>query len=94
MNLRWTQSALADLDDAHAYISAENRYAARDIITRIEQALAALMAHPHIGRAGRCQDTRELVISGTPFVVAYRAKKNAIEILAVIHHARTWPEEL
>jgi toxin ParE1/3/4 len=37
--------------------------------------------------------TRELVIRGTPFVVAYRVKKNEVWVLAVIHGARKWPDE-
>jgi hypothetical protein len=32
--------------------------------------------------------TRELVISGTPFIVAYRIEKNEVRILAVLHAAR------
>jgi toxin ParE1/3/4 len=37
--------------------------------------------------------TRELVISGTPFLIAYRIEKKEVRILAVLHTAREWPEE-
>lgn len=94
VKLCWTKGALADLHCAHAYVSAENPYAAHDIIERIEQALSMLASHPHAGRSGRCKNTRELVVTGTPFIIPYRVKKNIIEILAVIHHARAWPEEM
>jgi len=45
------------------------------------------------GRDGRVLGTRELVISGTPFLIAYRIEKKEVRILAVLHAAREWPEE-
>jgi toxin ParE1/3/4 len=37
---------------------------------------------------------RELVISGTPYIVAYRLKGREIQVLRVLHGARQWPEKL
>ncbi|MFM9912010.1 MAG: type II toxin-antitoxin system RelE/ParE family toxin [Methylophilaceae bacterium] len=53
-----------------------------------------LSLHPLMGRVGRVADTRELVVSLTHFVVPYRVnmQKNLIEILALMHNARQWPE--
>ena len=48
--------------------------------------------HPYLGRDGRVPGTREHVIAGTPFVVAYRVHKDQIQILAVLHASRRWPE--
>lgn len=92
MKVRWTRLAVENLNFAYDYIAAENPPAARGIIARIESAVNVLRAHPEIGRSGRVEGTRELVISGTPFIVAYRGVKKRIEILAVIHGARRWPE--
>ncbi|MBH8572974.1 hypothetical protein I8752_08065 [Nostocaceae cyanobacterium CENA369] len=39
---------------------------------------------------GRIAGTRELVITRTPFIVAYRVRADQIEILAVIHATRRW----
>src|SRR6516225_10959263 len=39
---------------------------------RIEQQIEVLMDHPEFGRPGRVNDIRELVISKTPYLVAYR----------------------
>jgi len=37
---------------------------------------------------------RELVISGLPYIVAYRVTDRQIEVLFVQHTAREWPEEI
>ena len=92
VKIRWTRLAVEDLDQAYDYIAATNPAAARSVITRVESALKALEAHPLIGRTGRVEGTREMVISDTPFVVAYRIAKARVEILGVIHGARRWPE--
>lgn len=94
MRLRWTKNAVADLEQARLYIANENPSAAKNIIDRIEKALSTLLVYPEAGKSGRCKGTRELVIPGTPFIVPYRIRNQAIEILAVIHHSRIWPDGL
>ena len=60
---------------------------------RIMVALDHLSQHPEMGRSGRVQGTRELVVGGTPFIVIYRVKPKAqrIEVLRVLHGAQQWP---
>src|SRR5690606_25481866 len=72
VELRWTPSALNDLDEAGDYIASENPRAARTMAARIREAVEYLQDHPNLGRAGRLRGTRELVVSGTPLVVIYR----------------------
>jgi len=59
---------------------------------RIVSAIDVLERFPQMGRPGRVQGTKELVI--TPFVVAYRVHGTEIHILSVLHAARKWPEKL
>jgi len=91
VKIRWTRLAVEDLNLAYEYIAAENPSAAHAVMARIESAVDVLRAHPEIGRSGRVEGTRELIISGTPFIVAYRIARDRVEILAVIHGARRWP---
>jgi addiction module RelE/StbE family toxin len=92
VKVRWTELAVEDLNSAYDHIAATNPTAACAVIARIESALNALKAHPLIGRKGRVEGTRELVIPDTPFIVAYHIAKARIEILGIIHGARRWPE--
>ena len=90
MIIRWTPTALRDLMSLHAYISPDNPTAADAEVERILAGIAALSQHPEMGRGGRVPGTRELV--APPFVIAYRARRAAVEILAIIHGARRWPD--
>ncbi|ETW95415.1 MAG: hypothetical protein ETSY1_30775 [Candidatus Entotheonella factor] len=50
------------------------------------------MEHPHLGRVGRVADTRELVITDTPYIVPYMVSEDRIILLRVLHGAQQWPE--
>jgi len=93
MRVRWTTPAREQLSNAYDYLAAENRAAAARVAGQIWESTQLLARHPMAGREGRVEGTRELVIRGTPFLVAYRVKKNEVWVLAVLHAARKWPEE-
>jgi addiction module RelE/StbE family toxin len=91
MRLRYTRLALADLEEAHAFIRAENPRAAKAVMARIREAVERLVRFPDAGRPGRIAGTRELIVAGSPFVVAYRVTAETVDVLAVIHASRRWP---
>lgn len=91
MELRWTPSALRDLADAGNYVTQDHPAAAAKMGQRILEAVDYLEQHPALGRSGRLRHTRELVVSGTPFIVVYRVRLDVIQVLRVLHHARKWP---
>jgi toxin ParE1/3/4 len=95
MRLLWTEPAVSDLDAIHAFIAQDNDRAADDMIRRIvARAERQLSRLPESGRPGRIANTRELVVTGTPFILAYRITDDAIHILRVLHSARRWPDAL
>lgn len=49
MNVRWSQTALTELDDIFLYIYERNRSAARSVVNRIEEVAALLGEFPRIG---------------------------------------------
>ena len=93
MRVRWLRRALANLEEEAQYIAADNPAAAgRSVATKFA-AVDRLARHPAIGRTGRAPGTRELVVSGTPYVIPYRVWGGALEILRVFHAARQGPPE-
>lgn len=94
MQLKWREEALANLDAEAEYISQDNPAAAARTVVAIENAVESLKRFPALGRPGRVSGTRELVVSGTPYIVPYRVRGNTIELLLVFHAARKWPSRL
>ena len=92
MNIRWLLGALTDLDEIYTAIKADNPPAAEQVLAEIRAAVRRLPDMPNLGRVGRWARTRELVLPPS-YVVAYRLTDEAIEIIAVRHVAREWPDE-
>lgn len=85
MKIEWTPLALAHLQSTHDYIARDNSAAAEKIIGQIFGVAERLADYPNMGRAGRIEGTRELVIPGRSFIVVYRVQRNGLQILAVLH---------
>jgi toxin ParE1/3/4 len=94
VRVRWLRRALANLDAEAESIAADDPAAAGRVVLRILRAVDLLKKNPALGRAGRVAGTRELVVAGTPYIVPYRVRGEALEILRVFHAARRWPEKL
>lgn len=89
--LVWLKKAIHDRDAQLDYIAQDNPMAAVTQGDRITEQIDILQQHPQMGRPGRKQGTRELVISRTPFIVVYRIKAKRIELLRVLHGSQQWP---
>ena len=92
MRVRWLDEAVLDLQAVRAYVARDDPDAAADVARRIREAVQILARYPAAGRVGRVPHTREIVVSGTPYLLPYRVKSNAVEILRVLHAAQKWPE--
>ena len=89
--IEWSVPALDDLKTAGDYITEDNASAAVRMASRVREAVEHLRDHPNLGRTGRLSDTKELVVSGTPFIVVYRVRKGIVQILRLLHHSQRWP---
>lgn len=92
MRLEWLPQALRDFEEIIDYIAEDNPNAAMAQGDEIENQVAGLLNNRHQGRPGRVKGTRELVIIHTPYIAAYRSKKEAVQILRIFHCARLWPK--
>ena len=89
----WTLPALNHLDDIQDHVAKDSPKAAHRLVNSlIDRTEQMLSVNPKIGRTGRVAGTRELVVARTSYIVAYRILDN-VEILAVVHAAREWPEK-
>ena len=94
MRLRWSAEAYADRKSIFEYIDTDSPEAAIKVDERIWKALVSLLEFPEKGRKGRIAGTRELVISRTSCVAAYRIQGEVIRIVRILHGARRWPKTM
>jgi toxin ParE1/3/4 len=91
VKIRWTLPAANQLRKIFEYIADDNPGAAARTVQRIRKTIIQSGRMPHAARIGRVAGTREVVVPGTSYVVAYRVLENTIHILAILHGAQAWP---
>jgi toxin ParE1/3/4 len=92
VKLRWTLPAVEQLREIFETIADDNPAAAVKMVKRIRLSIRQVTRMSYTGRMGRVGGTREVIVPGTSYIVAYRVLENAIHVLAVLHGAQKWPE--
>ena len=88
MKLRWTGRALADLQRLADRIAADDKpMAAQAFVEAIADKVDRLQQFPLMGRQGRLEDTRELVVHKN-YLATYRLRADEVQLLQVWHVAR------
>jgi toxin ParE1/3/4 len=85
MHIRWTPAAAGDLEHIYDYLSLHEPQLARPTVIALREAVQSLKRFPHLGRPGVVAGTRELLHDRLPYIVAYRVKDGAVEILHIWH---------
>ena len=88
-HLEWTDPAIPDLENIHAYIARDSADYAQAVIEWLILSVERLIPFPQSGRAvpeASNLKLRELIVSG--YRIIYRHQKKRLQILAVIHSAR------
>ena len=91
MAVKWTKTALANLVAIVEYIEKDNAERAKSFVLEIQAKTSSLAEFPGMGRPGRVIGTRELVVHPN-YIIPYRMRGDAVEILRVQHAARRWPK--
>ena len=87
----WTRRADRNLSEIAEYIAEDNPAAAEQTVRHIVEQVSGLAFYPRLGRPGRVEGTRELVIRGTSYIAIYRVRER-VEVLRIRHAAQKWPE--
>lgn len=90
--IRYTKRALARLEQIGEWIEKDNPPAAQRVVTHISETIDLLAGLPEMGRSGRVSGTRELVVVGMPYIVAYRVKAGFVEVVTILHASQRWPK--
>jgi addiction module RelE/StbE family toxin len=92
MILRWSPTAISDLEVIRDYIARDSPTAARKVANRIKESVNRLISFPSSGRAGRVPGTLELVIPGTSYIAVYTIQDDEVRIASVLHGRQRWPD--
>ena len=92
MQVKWLKWALRNLEQARNYVFQDNPTAAQELIIKIQNAANQLQNYPFMGKNGRVEGTKELIISNSPYILIYRVKEESVEVLRILHTSKRYPE--
>lgn len=88
--VRWLAKARSNLSAIIEYIAERNDVAALELLDEVERVVSQLPRHPYRYRSGRVAGTREIVVR-PHYLVVYRIRPTAIEIVTVLHSSQQYP---
>jgi len=90
MTIIWSEPAKVSFINHMEYLIVKTPSGARRVASAIMQMIRLLENSPFMGRPGRWENTRELIIDKHPYIVAYRINVDIIEILYIHHTRQNW----
>jgi len=99
--IRWATPANDDFLGIVEWIKAQNPEAAARVGQRILDAVEDLAIHPYLGKPGRSPNTRELVVTRFPYLIAYSVEAGKgtthhpeqVVVSRVLHGTMLWPPQ-
>lgn len=89
----WAEQAWQEWANQYRFYFTRNPEVARRMRRLVMQGAERLRQYPRIGKPGRMEGSRELSITGTPFLVVYEEDPVRIEILHVYDARQNLEEE-
>jgi len=89
--VRWPPEAVRGLTAQLDSIAEHDACAAVAVGDAVHAAVGRLARYPGLGRHGRVAGTREVVVTGTPYVIVCRLEPDVVMVLRVLHGVQGWP---
>jgi plasmid stabilization system protein ParE len=88
LRLRYTSTALDELEELLAYIAERSPQGARNVQRRIKTVIDLIAEHPGMGQLTRQPNLRRMVVLPYPYLVFYEVAAGEVIIAAIRHGAR------
>jgi toxin ParE1/3/4 len=93
MKVRYTGTALVEIDQAVSYLLEHHPPRAATFADLIDEAVARLLDHPYSAEETEMRGIRRVYIRRFRYSVFYTVAEDEIVILHVRHASRRWPWE-
>jgi addiction module RelE/StbE family toxin len=94
MQVNWTKSALRDLEIEANYLNKINPSIESNFLEHVESSVTLIKKYPELGRIGRVNQTRELILKKFQYILIYLVIASCIDIIRLLHTSRKWPNSL
>jgi toxin ParE1/3/4 len=88
MKVRYTETALRELDEILAYIADRNFTAAASVRARVEELVERLSYFPYLAQGTERNGVRRVPLGNYPYVIFYTVEAEEVVILRIRHGAR------
>ena len=93
MIVRYTDIALAEIDEILAYLAERSPQGAANVRRAIENAVLRLEEQPHSGRQTEISGVRLTKTARYPYLIFHSVTEAELAILHIRHGTRLWPEK-
>jgi len=94
MKVNWTEAARAQLRDIRGFVAGSSPQYATKMVDRLTRRSQQIAKFPRSGRiVPEANDVNIREVLEGPYRIIYHILENEIDIIAVVHGARQWPEE-
>ena len=93
MRVSWTAAARAQLLDIHTFIARSSPQYAKKIVDRLTRRSQQIATFPRSGRVvPEANDVNIREVLEGSYRIIYHLLDEEVDIIAVVHSARPWPE--
>jgi len=94
MKVNWTEAARAQLRDIRGFVAGSSPQYATKMVDRLTRRSQQISKFPRSGRVvPEANDVNIREVLEGPYRIIYHILEDEIDIIAVVHGARQWPEE-